>query len=214
MIDAFILSHAAAGGIALLCGAVALATKKGLKPHILFGKVFSVCMIYAAISSIIISCLPGHESIFLLVIGVFSLYLITSGWMHLKLKGIQTSTEVPAIFKLNAWMMILAGVAMLTYGSLLLLASKGIGIVLIVFGILGGQSAIGDIKTARNIDKRPLSWLLGHVGNIIGGYIAATTAFLVQNQILPDLIAWLGPTAIGVPFIIYWIRRVKKRGLR
>ena len=47
---------------------------------------------------------------------------------------------------------------------------------------------------------------------MMGGYIAATSAFSVVNfHFLPSLIQWMWPTAIGVPIIIYWTAMYKKK---
>lgn len=41
-----------------------------------------------------------------------------------------------------------------------------------------------------------------------GGYIATVTAAVTVNlTMLPPLVRWLGPTAVGVPFIFYGIRK-------
>jgi hypothetical protein len=41
-----------------------------------------------------------------------------------------------------------------------------------------------------------------------GSYIASSTAFLVvNNTILPGIIAWLIPTVLLVPLIIMWSRK-------
>lgn len=49
-----------------------------------------------------------------------------------------------------------------------------------------------------------------HIGKITGGYIAATTAFVVvNNTFLPPLLAWLAPGVLGNIYIVYWIRKMK-----
>jgi hypothetical protein len=68
----------------------------------------------------------------------------------------------------------------------------------------------GDIQYFRGkiIDKK--YWIKTHLTKMMGSNIAAFTAFLVvNNKILPDIVAWLLPTAIGTFLIIKW-RRAKK----
>jgi len=48
-----------------------------------------------------------------------------------------------------------------------------------------------------------------HIGKISGGYIAAFTAFLITNQVLPSIVGWLLPTVLGSVFIAYWLRKTK-----
>jgi hypothetical protein len=44
---------------------------------------------------------------------------------------------------------------------------------------------------------------------MLAGTIAAVTAFTVVNvSTEPAVLAWLGPTAIITPLIVYWNRRV------
>jgi hypothetical protein len=46
---------------------------------------------------------------------------------------------------------------------------------------------------------------------MLGSYIASVTAFLVvNNTILPPMIAWLLPTAAVTPLIVTWSRKHKK----
>ena len=45
---------------------------------------------------------------------------------------------------------------------------------------------------------------------MMGSYIAAMTAFIVvNNTILPEIVAWLLPTVIVTPLIIKWSRKYK-----
>ena len=44
-----------------------------------------------------------------------------------------------------------------------------------------------------------------------GGYIAAFTAFVVVNQILPGVYGWLTPTALGTIYIMYWNKKIKNK---
>jgi hypothetical protein len=49
---------------------------------------------------------------------------------------------------------------------------------------------------------------------MLGSYIGAFTAFFVNNNArwihLPEIIAWLGPTAFITPLIIFELRKYKK----
>ena len=53
------------------------------------------------------------------------------------------------------------------------------------------------------------------MGNMIGSYIAAVTAFSVVNLgFLATTVRWLWPTMVGVPAIIVWITYYKIRFTR
>ena len=71
--------HVPLGGIALMAGAAALMVKKGAYAHIRLGRVFYFSMLGSAASSAVIAILPGHESPFLLSVGLFSSYFLLSG---------------------------------------------------------------------------------------------------------------------------------------
>jgi hypothetical protein len=50
-----------------------------------------------------------------------------------------------------------------------------------------------------------------HLGGMLGSYIGAFTAFLVINNSrwihAPEIVAWLGPTIVLVPLIIYELNK-------
>ncbi len=59
-------------------------------------------------------------------------------------------------------------------------------------------------------------WLKVHIGNMLGSYIGAITAFVV-NQMehipLPPIVMWLGPSVILVPIIVIELKKVKTQAL-
>lgn len=68
---------------------------------------------------------------------------------------------------------------------------------------------------ARAAVSRPGPWTHAYVHGLGGSYIALVTATAVVSFALDgplrgpaELIAWLGPTAIGVPLLEYWRRRI------
>ena len=95
------------------------------------------------------------------------------------------------------------------------------GIVSIVFGFLGMRLAFVQLKSFVRKPTEKMFWWYTHLGNFIGSYIAAWTAFLVTAgaPLMRSLgmLPWLMPTAIGVPAIIltvsYYKRKFNKRQL-
>ena len=204
MIQNFVYIHAVCGGIALLSGLVALIVRKGSLPHIISGLVFFWSMLLSAIIAMVVATLPGHTSPFLFAVGVFSIYLITTGYLAVRYKKIDANFTLD---KILAFLMIITAVGMIIVP---IIVNNAIHIILTVFGCIGGGLAIQDLMGFRNPEKLRKNWLQAHLGKMIGGYISATTAFVVVNQFFTPLIGWLGPTVIGVPFIIYWTRKVSK----
>ena len=148
--------HAPLGGIALLAGGISLIAKKGNNVHKKSGRVFFFSMLFSAISAIIISVLPNHESPFLFSIGLFSTYVLISGLRSLKFKQkeFQLKTE-----KIIAYLITLTGIVMILYPALLF--SK-LNIILTVFGVVGIVFGLRDLKLFKDIKsgeyaKRPVS---------------------------------------------------------
>ena len=108
--------------------------------------------------------------------------------------------------------MLLAGILFIVLGIRNLVAHNNFGIVFIVFGGLGLRFVKTDFDNYKGKLKAKNYWLLAHLQRMTGGYIAATTAFLVVNSqyspvILPAVVVWLLPTVILTPLIISWTKK-------
>ena len=216
VVKILILLHATAGGFGLLTGPGALLVKKGSKIHRLFGKIFYWSMIVASCFALVISNLPKHHNFFLFTIGLFTLYMVLSGRRFLALKMLFRNQTASAFDWVLAILMAIAGSCMIIYGWSIS-SENTIGIVLIVFGFISLRMVGSSILLFRKINVKPNSWLIEHIGRMIGANIAAFTAFLVvnNNNFLPPLVAWLSPTVVFTPLIIYYTlkeaRKVKIR---
>ncbi len=205
-----ILLHACFGGLALLAGMVAICTKKGAKFHKKSGKVFYYSMLSSAILALIASLNPERTNYFLFIIGVFSIYLLLSGFRALRFKNIKS---IPSFFtdKLTSFGMLFSGNIMIVWSLLPLRNNQNISVVLLIFGLIGLSLSIRDLRLIRNKEKLQSSWLNIHVGNMVGGYIAAFTAFIVVNKWIPGMYGWLTPTALGTAYITYWMVKLSPK---
>lgn len=211
----FIAIHAISGMIALVAGTVSVIVKKGGKIHKKSGKVFFYGMMLAGGSGILASVLPEHYNPFLFVVGLFSIYLVVTGYRALKFTKVKTKAQLRPDISL-AWGMMVVAVLMVLFGSYVILKIDTIGIVLVIFGIIAFLNGYNDLKAFRDIKTLRSKSIRLHIGKISGGYIAAFTAFLVTNQLLPAMLSWLLPTVFGIIFIAYWLRntrRKKKKGV-
>lgn len=208
-----LIAHIAGGVVSLLFGIVPMAVAKGNKTHRLFGNIFFAGMTVVFITGLSLSILKHLQ--FLLLISLFSYYLVANGYRNLYLKKLHMGQKPTWV----DWaIIILSGLAMaymVIWGSYLIYAgATNMGIITLVFGTIGSLGVIQNIKKFGKGPKRKTLWIEGHISGMIGGYIAAFTAFVVVNNDnyigLPPLIAWLGPTAILVPLIIYWTNKYKK----
>lgn len=202
IVQLLIYTHAALGGIALLAGSTAIIAVKGSLLHRCFGKIFFYCMLASAFVSFIVAVSPGHYNPSLFAIGVFSSYFLISGYGSLRFKEVD--------FHLNAdkgiaYLVIITGTSMILYP--LLLAHK-INIVLTVFGLAAVYFGARDLIAMRNPRALQKNWLKHHLGKMTGGYIAAVTAFLVVNNVLPSIWGWFAPSLFGVPYIVFWSQKM------
>jgi hypothetical protein len=91
---------------------------------------------------------------------------------------------------------------------------QGMGIVAIVFGFIGLRAAAAEMWKFVRKPREKMFWWYTHLGNMIGSYIAAWTAFSVVT--LPRIFGnhiwlWLWPTAVGVPAIVLTTAYYKRK---
>lgn len=79
LIKTLIYIHAFFGGLGLIAGVISILVRKGGKLHKLWGKIFSVGMITSSLLSLIVASFPGHENMFLFLIGIL---LFTWFWQE------------------------------------------------------------------------------------------------------------------------------------
>ncbi|QGK72962.1 DUF2306 domain-containing protein [Flavobacterium sp. SLB02] len=205
IIQILIYSHALFGGVALLSGFISLIVKKGKKTHKKSGKLFYYCMLLSALTALIIASVPQHESPFLFAIGIFSSYFIVTGYRALRFKNKNISLKTDKIISL---VMIFTAILMILYNPIV---HQKLNIVLTVLGIVGLIFSTRDLILYKNTDQLNKVWLKLHLGKMIGGYISATTAFVVVNNFFSSFYGWFVPGTIGGFYIIYWIKKLNKQ---
>jgi len=162
-------------------------------------------MLLAAFTAIFISLAPKHHSPFLFCIGVFTIYLLITGYRSLNYKKDNPPLNTD---KIISWIMVVVGVSMAFFTLILY---QKLNILMLVFGTLSFVLAVQDLIIHKNADKLKSDWLRLHLIKMLAGYISATTAFIVVNQIIPGLYGWFIPGIIGSFFIAYFSDKVKKK---
>jgi uncharacterized membrane protein len=216
-ISLLIIFHAIAGSIALFAGPGALIAMKGGRVHRTFGKLFFITMLITGGLALLISNLPGHKNFFLFTIGIFSIYMVSSGYRYLSLDNLHKGQKPLAIDWILTCVMALFSLVLIGGGIIQLLGlytlmyNQSFGIVLVVFGFFSAAMVRQDINGFRGKVEYRNHFILVHISRMIGANIAAFTAFLVVNNhnILPAVVAWLLPTAIGIPISMYWQKKQK-----
>ena len=201
-----LIIHISCGTIGLLIGSYVLFAKKGDAAHKKTGSIFFYAMVINAWVSLVLAKL--HPNLFLFIVGIFSLYLLLTGKHYLQKK---TVADVQTTDWILLGFMLIFGIAFICLGIYYVLNGANFGIVSIVFGLLGLRFVFNDYKNFTGQSTIKNYWLTSHIQRMIGSYIAAATAFLVvNNTLLPNVLAWLLPTAILVPLIFKWSKKYKK----
>ena len=201
--------HIIAGSIALLSGPIAMFNQNGNQLHRLSGKIYFFAMLFIFTSSIVLSIHTG--TLFLFMIGIFSLILVSTGYRALYLKKLHKGQK-PALIDWGIVIIAaLCGTSFLVWGSwMLFIVKNNFGITALVFGSIILRGVAVDYKRFTIPPSEKNHWLYIHISSMIGGYIATFTAFLVQNLHL-GFIVWLLPTIAFTPFIFYTINKFKKK---
>jgi uncharacterized membrane protein len=210
----FLMLHIAGGTIGLLTGTINLFRIKGDRFHRRIGIVFMYSMLTAGFSSLVLSAI--HPNYFLFMIGVFTLYMISTGKRYINLRlsdGTQKASRVDWGITV---MMLAAALLFISIGIKFIVKQNFFGTVFIVFGSLGLSMVKRDFANYNGRSRAKNYWLLAHLQRMTGAYIASLTAFLVVNakyfpDYLPAVFFWLLPTAILVPLIIRWSRKYEVR---
>jgi uncharacterized membrane protein len=210
----FLALHIFFGSIGLFSGSLNLFLKKGGKRHLRVGRIFVFSMIATSIFALILSILKFN--FFLLIIGIFTIYLAGTGQRYLFLKKLNQDEKPKLIDWILTGGMGVVGIVFMGWGIFLLFNEKSMGWALLLFGLIGLLSVRKDIENYSGKSKKRQYWLRAHIARIVGAYIASMTAFLVVNQsffpnFIPEVIYWILPTFVLTPLIVYWIRKFAKK---
>jgi hypothetical protein len=150
------------------------------------------------------------------MISIFSFFLSFTGYRALKRKK---PNDVKWFDKLVAYAGFITGLILIGYGiyKAILNGNYGFASICIVFGSLLSANAYKDIKHFRKTEYDKLWWWFHHLNMMMASFIAAFTAFLVNNiyKIVDlgnwDFIFWLLPTIIIVPIMSKWTAYYKNK---
>ena len=195
--------HIFCGGLSFIIGMIVLFLKKGNDVHKKLGILFYYLLLTSSLISLAMSVM--HKNYFLFIVGIFTAYMLVSGKLYINLKSKNDVTN--ANWAITALMFVF-GLAFLIFGIYKLINNDSFGYVLLVFGLISFAFVAKDYQNFVTNNLHLNHYLRGHIARMVGGYIAAVTAFLVvNNQVLPAIVAWLLPTVVLVPFIVKWIKK-------
>ena len=208
----FLGVHIAAGASSFLLAPVALATAKGGRQHKRWGMVYLWSMGVVAATALPMALY--RPVLFLALVAVFSFYLAFSGYRVTRLKELARGGSAAPIDWIAAVTCFVASACLAGFGAFRPAWVQRMGIVAIVFGFIGMQAAGLEMWKFVRKPAQKMFWWYTHLGNMIGSYIAAWTAFSVVT--LPRIFGnhmwlWLWPTAVGVPAIVITTAYYKRK---
>lgn len=207
-IKTLIYIHAFFGGLGLIAGVISILVRKGGKVHKLWGKIFSVGMITSSLLSLIVASFPGHENMFLFLIGIFTIYMVLAGKRALTLK-VSIKSKADALDKSISYIMFAIAVLMMIFGTICLLKDNNLWTLYFFFGSIGLLMTYRDFKAFKEFTTNNKVAIVSHIGRMVGAFITSVTAFIVAGLSISNLVVWLLPTLLGIPYIIFWTRKMK-----
>jgi uncharacterized membrane protein len=209
---ALLAVHIACGFASFLLAPVALVTAKGGKQHKRWGMVYLWAMGGVAVTALPMALY--RPVLFLAMVAVFSFYSALSGYRVLKLKDLTRGGSAKPIDWIAGGFTFASSFLLAYLGAFHNAVVQNMGPVAIVFGLLGMRLAFVQMKSFVKKPTEKMFWWYTHLGNFIGSYIAAWTAFSVVT--LPRLFGnhlwlWLWPTAVGVPAIVVTVAYYKRK---
>jgi hypothetical protein len=208
----FLGVHITAGASSFLLAPVALATAKGGKQHKRWGMVYLWSMGVVAATALPMALY--RPVLFLALVAVFSFYLAFAGFRVTRLKELARGGSATPVDWIAAAVCFVASACLAGFGAFRPALVQGMGIVSIVFGFIGMRAAAAEMWKFVRKPAEKMFWWYTHLGNMIGSYIAAWTAFSVVT--LPRIFGnhmwlWLWPTMIGVPAIVVTTAYYKRK---
>lgn len=223
-----LISHIAAGFVALTLFWLQAGSRKGTARHKTLGKLYVQLMWAVVISAVllcIVSFINGRNVIatFLIFIALITAKPLWLGVAVLKAKKAQHN-KASGIYRVGNvsfnLLIVSTGAAMIGYGAYL--GGQGFAMLLIIFGGLGLANMFDLWSSVKAISSDDFSeWTKVHIVGMGTSGIAAHTAFLVfgANRFLPEAVTqsnwsfvpWLAPTVVGTILIRIAVNKYQAR---
>lgn len=215
--EAFLIaSHIIAGGLVLLLGLVAMFNRKGSKSHTVVGKIYVGAMWWICLSAVLIISFYRFSA-FLMVVAVLT--------FHSSFVGVRVvNRKQHGSHKWYDWLVAIAtalfGLCLVGYGAFQGLMNQRFVLATLCafFGVFTCKNGLNDVRffLQKHINDR-FWWLRQHISAMGGSYIAAVTAFVVQNPnfFMPESeyqwLLWIIPGVAGGFVIALAQKRWRKK---
>jgi hypothetical protein len=211
--------HIAGGSVGIVSGATVLALRKGGRAHVMAGNIFFISMmamtsIGALVAPFLVSP-QGDPKLSDSLVGFFTFYLVTTGWMTVRRKpGTVGRAEVAAFLFAAS----LAAAAILL-GTKAANSPDGIagGSSAAGYFVLGGLVALAaafDAKVILNRGIIGVPRIARHLWRMcLALFVAVGSFFLGQQRVMPEFIQgslWLAVPPLAVlAMMLFWLVRVR-----
>jgi hypothetical protein len=214
MLELLKFVHIAAGSTTLIAGFFAMFSKKGQKTHRLAGKIFFWAMTVTTILGLNAGIFKPEFQIFI-PIAIISFYQVASGYRILYIKTLHKDQKAKLVDWILASGMFATSNVFIYLGIMNLNVDIFYSIVLFSFSTIGIYCSLVDIYNFTKKPKNNLYWLSIHIFRMSHAFIAALTAFLVNNSklfpYLPQVLLLILPIAVGQPIITYTIWQYNRK---
>ena len=212
IIKTLIYIHAFFGGVGLITGMISVFVKKGGVNHKKAGKVFAYSMIISSLISLFVAKMPNHQSTFLFLIGVYTIYLVLAGNRALSFKD-KSKINPTLTDKALSGTMLLVSLTMIVIGIVAFIKHTNNGILYVFFGGVGLMNTLKDFYDfhTKAFTEKKNAWLISHLGGMVGAFIASITAFLVAGLHIGTTLVWITPTILGTIYIMLWNKKLKPK---
>src|SRR6187402_3021155 len=146
-----LILHVIAGSVGLITGTINLIRRKGDSLHRNIGKIFVNAMLLAGFSAIGLSLL--HPNYFLTIVGVFTIYMVGTGYRYIRLRLSEVHNDPKALDWMLTYGMALAGLLFVGLGIKALVEGNMFGTVYFVFGFFGLLYVRADLINYRGKSK-------------------------------------------------------------
>jgi hypothetical protein len=204
-------AHIGGGAMGMASGSVAMLAKKGSRLHRVSGTVFFVAMLcMAGVGAAVAPFLPEAQWTNTTA-GVFTLYLISTGWM-----AVQRPPNQVGRFE-RAAMAVPLGIAAMALVLAFAAASgrlSGDFTTVYVIGALSALIAAADLRMIRRGGLAGPDRLARHLWRLgVGLFVAMGSFFLGQPTFVPQVLKDTGlnvaPVLFAVGFTLFWLVRVR-----
>jgi uncharacterized membrane protein len=186
--------HAVAGIVLLLSGLIQIILPKGGMRHAMTGLTYLCAWLVVLVSSFFIA------DAIIISFGIFGFYMALTGWRFAN----RRRTTHKLIDKIIVYLGAASAVATLVMGMRLISQGHTFGWVGIVLGSIFCILTFRDLKDyvikfrTKKSDGGKSDWYFEHFRRMYISYIAATTAFIVIQDLLHNTyMNWLIPVVIG-----------------